>query len=172
MEDISADCIYNYLDSMEVSNQTKLIRLKSIKAVLGKFYNNGWLPNRFWSFIQIKIDKHVKKDAKKNDIEVLLSLLDKNRFIGFRDTVAIITLFRTGIRIRILGEIRERHIDFENLFLNLDGSILKNHKFLKLPIDEELAGLLKILINQNKLIREYYLTDNSNIFITHEGRLA
>lgn len=169
VEDITTDTIYNFLDSLKVSNQTKLIRLKSIKAVLGKFYNNGWFTNRFWSFIQIKIDKHVKKGAKESDIEILLSLLDKNTFIGFRDSVAILTLFKTGVRIRTLGEIRERHIDFENLFLNLDGAILKNHKFLKLPIDKELADLLKILINQNKLIRDYYSTDNSNVFITQNG---
>jgi hypothetical protein len=49
------------------------------------------------------------------------------------------------------------------------GAILKNHKFLKLPIDKELEDLLKILINQNDLIRDYYLTDNSIVFITQNG---
>ncbi|WP_342598811.1 site-specific integrase [Psychrobacillus sp. FSL H8-0483] len=169
VEDINSDSIYNYLESLNVSNQTKLIRLKSIKAVLGKFHNNGWIKEKFWSYIQIRIDKQVKKGAKANDIEVLLSLIDNNTFIGFRDRVAILTLFRTGIRIRTLGELKERHIDFENLYLNLDGAIVKNHKFLRLPLDEELAELLKVLINQNKLIREYYNLENTNIFITQNG---
>lgn len=169
VEDISSDSIFNYLESLKVSNQTKLIRLKSIKALLGKFHNNGWLVEKFWSYIQIKIDKQVKKGAKANDIEVLLSLIDKNSFIGFRDTVAILTLYRTGIRIRTLGELKERHIDFENLYLNLDGAIVKNHKFLRLPIDEELVKLFKILINQNNQIRDYYSIENNNIFITQNG---
>lgn len=39
VEDINADTLYNYLGSLEVAQQTKLIRLKSIKAVLGKFHN-------------------------------------------------------------------------------------------------------------------------------------
>ena len=169
VEDINADSIYSYLDSLKVAQATKLIRLKSIKAVLGKFHNNGWLREKFWSYIQIKIDKQVKKGAKANDIEVLLSLIDKNTFIGFRDSVAILTLYKTGIRIRTLGELKERHIDFENLYLNLDGAIVKNHKFLRLPIDEELAELLKVLINQNKLISEYYSINNTNIFITQNG---
>lgn len=43
VEDITTDSIYRYLDSIDVSKQTKLIRLKSIKAVLGKFHNNGWI---------------------------------------------------------------------------------------------------------------------------------
>jgi len=169
VEDINADSVYNYLDSLEVAQQTKLIRLKSIKAVLGKFHNNGWLKEKFWSYIQIKIDKEVKKSAKANDVDILLSLLDKNTFIGFRDTVAILTLYRTGIRIRTLGELTERHIDFENLYLNMDGTILKNHKFLRLPIDKELANLLKVLIEQNNQIRDYYKVQNKNIFITQNG---
>ena len=53
--------------------------------------------------------------------------------------------------------------------LNLDGSILKNHKFLKLPIDQELAELYKVLIKQNDKIRSYYNTENTNIIITQNG---
>ena len=169
VEDINADSIYEYLGSLEVAQQTKLIRLKSIKAVLSKFHNNGWIKQRFWSTINIKIDKQVKTGAKASDIEKLIELIDQNTFIGFRDTVAILTLYRTGIRIQTLGELKERHIDFENLSLNLDGSILKNHKFLKLPIDQELSELFKILIKQNNKIRNYYNTENTNIIITQNG---
>lgn len=60
-------------------------------------------------------------------------------FIGFRDATAIKLIYKTGIRIRTLGELRELDIYFKNLCLSLDDSILKNHKFSKLPIDEELA---------------------------------
>jgi site-specific recombinase XerD len=169
VEDITADSIYEYLGSLEVAQQTKLIRLKSIKAVLSKFHNNGWMKQKFWSTINIKIDKQIKKGAKANDIEKLIELIDQNTFIGFRDTVAILTMYKTGIRIQTLGELKERHINYENLSLNLDGSILKNHKFLKLPIDQELAELFKVLIKQNDKIRSYYNTSNRNIIITQNG---
>lgn len=169
VEDITTDSIYEYLGSLEVAQQTKLIRLKSIKAVLSKFHNNGWLKQKFWSTIHIKIDKKIKKGAKENDIEKLIELIDQNTFIGFRDTVAILTMYKTGIRIQTLGELKERHIDYENLALNLDGSIMKNHKFLKLPIDQELADLYKVLIKQNDNIRSYYDTENTNIIITQNG---
>lgn len=169
VEDIRIDKLYHYLDVLEVTPATKLIRLKSIKAVLSKFYNNGWVKDRFWSNIQIKIDKEVKKGAKESDIDRLLQLIDQTTFIGFRDACAIKLMYKTGIRIRTLGELREHHIDFENVYLNLDGSILKNHKFLKLPIDEELAGILKMLIELNKGIRTHFGTDNRNVFITQNG---
>lgn len=169
VEDINIDKLYHYLDVLDVQPATKLIRLKSIKAVLSKFYNNGWIKDRFWSNIQIKIDKEVKKGAKESDIDKLLQLIDQTTFIGFRDACAIKLMYKTGIRIRTLGELRESHIDFENLCMNLDGSTLKNHKFLKLPIDNEMAGMLKMLIKLNEGIRTYYDTDNLNVFITQNG---
>lgn len=169
VEDIDLDKLYHYLDVLEVKAATKLIRLKSIKAVLSKFYNNGWIKDRFWSNIQIKIDKEVKKGAKESDIDKLLQLIDQTTFIGFRDACAIKVMYKTGIRIRTLGELRERHIDFENFYFNLDGSTLKNHKFLKLPIDEELVEMLKMLIKLNDGIRAHYGTDNKNVFITQNG---
>ncbi len=169
VEDINLDKLYHYLDVLAVTPATKLIRLKSIKAVLSKFYNNGWVKDRFWSNIQIKIDKEVKKGARQSDIEKLLQLIDQTTFIGFRDAAAIKLMYKTGIRIRTLGELRERHIDFENFCLNLDGSTLKNHKFLKLPIDEEVVEMLKLLIQLNNGIRAHFDMDNHYIFITQNG---
>lgn len=167
--DITIDTIYDYLSSLEVTQQTKLIRLKSIKAMLSKFYNNGWFKQKFWSTIHIKIDKQVKKGVNEDDVDTLLSLIDQTNFVGFRDSVAILTMYGTGIRIRTLGELKESHIDFDNLTLNLDGSTLKNHQFLKLPISPELAKMFKGLIHLNGNIREYYGLENKNIFITQNG---
>ncbi len=76
VEDININKLYHYLDVLQVTPATKLIRLKSIKAVLSKFYNNGWVKERFWSNIQIKIDKEVKKGARESDIDKLLQLID------------------------------------------------------------------------------------------------
>lgn len=169
VEDITVESLYHYLDVLEVKPTTKLIRLKSTKAVLSKFFNNGWIKEKFWNNIHIKVDKEVKKGAKESDIDKLLELIDQSSFVGFRDAVAIKLMYKTGIRIRTLGELRERHIDFENLCLNLDGSTLKNHKFLKLPIDDELATMLKMLIKFNEGIRRHFGTDNKNVFITQNG---
>ncbi|MGD7007702.1 tyrosine-type recombinase/integrase [Metabacillus sp. 84] len=169
LEDITTDKIYLWLNSMAVSNQTKLTRLKCLKAILGKCFNNGWFSSKFWHGINIKVDKQVKKGAKKDDVMVLLSLLDLNTFIGLRDAVAVLTLYRTGIRINTLGQLQEKHIDFDNKVLCMEGTILKNHKILKLPLDDELLHLLKVLINQNNKIRAYYGQKNSYLFIGYKG---
>lgn len=65
----------------------------------------------------MKVDKKVKKGAKPNDIAILISLIDKSTYIGLRDVTAILTMYKTGIRINTLGQLEEKHIDFENKVL-------------------------------------------------------
>ncbi|WP_404404705.1 tyrosine-type recombinase/integrase [Jeotgalibacillus malaysiensis] len=169
VEDLNQQVIYDYLGSLNVSQQTKLIRLKSIKAILGRFYNNGWIQDRFWSGIKIKVDNEVKKGSNADDLHQLLSVIDKSNFIGFRDSVAIITLYKTGIRIKTLGCLEIKHIDFVGKQLVLDGSVLKNHNSLKLPLDDELLKMFLKLIDLNSRIKKYYGTEHSFIFITQNG---
>ncbi|MFJ6264131.1 hypothetical protein ACIQGW_03810 [Lysinibacillus xylanilyticus] len=64
VEEITINSIYSHLESLDVSQRTKKIRLKTIKAVLGKFYFNDWLKDKFWLKIQIKVDTEVKAAAK------------------------------------------------------------------------------------------------------------
>ncbi|MDZ5713548.1 tyrosine-type recombinase/integrase [Jeotgalibacillus haloalkalitolerans] len=168
-KELNQNVIYDYLGSIEVSPQTKLIRLKSIKALLSRFFNNGFLKERFWSGIKIKIDKEFKKGADISDIEKLLSLIDKSSFIGFRDSVAILTLLKTGIRIKTLGLLEAKHIDYKNKCLLLDGSILKSHNQLKLPIDDQLLDMLRALIDVSSGIKGYYDIEHSFVFITQNG---
>ena len=169
IEEINSDSIFNYLDNLDVSLQTKKIRLKTIKAVLGKLFFNNWIKENFWKNIHIKVDKEVKPSAKECDIQKLFHLIDKSTFIGLRDVTAIKLMFKTGIRIHTVCELKERHIDFEKLSLNLDGSTMKNHKYLKLPIDDELADILRLLIKQNQQIRKHFKTNGTNVFITQNG---
>jgi hypothetical protein len=69
LDEINIEIIYVWLDSMKVSNQTKLTRLKALKSFLSKCFNNGWYKTKFWHSINIKVDKKVKKGAKANDIQ-------------------------------------------------------------------------------------------------------
>lgn len=169
LEEIAVETIYSWLDSMQVVNQTKLTRLKVLKSFLGKCFINGWLHMNFWQSINVKVDKKVKKGAKPNDIATLVSLIDKNTFIGLRDVTAILTIYKTGVRINTLGQLTEKHIDWENRTLVLEGAILKNHQILKLPIDEQLIDLYRVLIQCNDKIKMHYKESNINLFISSKG---
>jgi len=63
-----------------------------------------------------------------------MSLIDKSTFIGLRDVTAILTMYKTGIRINTLGQLIERHIDWGNKVLVLDGAVLKNHQLNRLTV--------------------------------------
>lgn len=171
LSDITLEKIYDWLDSMNVSNTSKLIKLKSLKSILGKCFDNGWIETKFWTVIKIKVDKNVKKGAKRDEINLLLSLLDLDTFVGLRDAVAVLTMYTTGVRINTLEQIEEKHIDIDNRIFTLDGSILKNHKLLQLPINENLTQLLQVLMQQNDNIRKKHKQSNNFLFITQQGTM-
>ncbi|MBB6445638.1 tyrosine-type recombinase/integrase [Bacillus benzoevorans] len=169
LTDISTELIYKWLDGMNVSNQTKLTRLKCLKAFLSRCFDNGWYQSKFWKTLNVKVDQKVKEGATDHEVNLLLSLLDLNNFVELRDAVAVLIMYKTGVRINTLSQLEEHHIDFENNVLILDGEIMKNHQGIKLPFDEMTSKLLKILIHQNNIIRDNYRKFNSHLFITKYG---
>jgi len=169
LEEINADHIYEWLSSMDVSNQTKLTRLKCLKAFLGRCFNNGWLTSNFWRNIKIKVDSPVKEGATDREIRILLSLLDLSKFVELRDATAILLMYQTGIRIGTLTQLETKHVNLEDQILRIDGGLIKNHQSIYLPFDDVLTRLLTALIEQNELIRSDNRTNNDFLFITKNG---
>lgn len=169
LSDITINTLYDWLGQMDVKNETKLIRLKCIKAVLGKCFDNGWYQDKFWRQVNVKVDNKIKKGAEDDDIKILLSLIDTTTYIGFRDYVAISVLYMSGIRITTLALLESRHMDLDNRLLLLDGNIMKNHKALKIPINNKICNMLKILMQQNDKIRNHFNVVNDYVFINQRG---
>lgn len=170
LDEINLDVIFEFISSLgEVSDVTKQSKLRVLKAILNRFFDNGWIKRKFWKDVKIKVDTKIKMPASKNNLAVLLSLLDMSNFIHFRDAVAILTIYKTGIRMSTLVQLEEKHIDLNTNTLLLTGDIMKNHDILKLPFDEELANYFKRLIEQNNVIRKHYKKRNRIIFISKFG---
>jgi site-specific recombinase XerD len=171
LTDITADWIYEWLSRMDVSNQTKLTRLKCLKAYLSRCFNNGWLmeSQQFWKSITIRVDSNVKEGATERDIRTLLSLLDLGDFVQLRDATAALLMYKTGIRINTIVLLENKHIDFAEKLLRLDGAIMKNHDQLLLPFDDTLERMLTVLVRQNAAIRREYGVQNEYVFITKQG---
>jgi site-specific recombinase XerD len=169
LDEITADSIYGWLSKMVVSPQTKLTRLKCLKAFLSHCFDNTWLTSRFWKRINIKVDKKIKEGATQKEVDILLSLLDLGDFVQLRDATAVLVMFKTGLRVNTMVQLESRHIDFNDNLLRLDGEIMKNHDGLFLPIDEQLHRLLDTLIRQNTEIKRAYHKTNDLVFITKKG---
>ncbi|MEE6453161.1 site-specific integrase [Gottfriedia acidiceleris] len=170
VHEITNDKIYMWLDSMPVSTQTKHTRLKQLKAVLSRFFNNGWLENKFWTSIRIKVDQKIKEGTTEQEISVLLSLLDYSNYVQMRDAVAVMLMWETGIRIRTLSSLEVHHIDFKTNTLNLSGELLKGRKQLKIPFSNETEKYLNVLIEVGNRIKKYYKQDNTLVFVTMHGK--
>ncbi len=169
LDEITTESIYLWLEKMDVSSQTRLIRLKCLKAFLTRCFDNGWFEKKFWKNINIKVDKQVKEGAMEQDIKILLSVLDLREFVQLRDATAVLLMYKTGIRVSTLANLEEKHIDLSDKLLRLNGDILKNRESILLPFDDVLTRTLDVLMNQNKAIRSQYHKDNNYVFITKQG---
>lgn len=169
LDELEAAHIYDWLASMNVSNQTKLTRLKCLKAFLGRCFDSGWLQSNFWRAIVIRVDSAVKQGSAAEDIQILLQLLDLSDFVQFRDATAILLMSQTGLRVSTVAQLEESHIDLTQKLLKVGGSLLKNHQQMFLPISDELARMLAVLLRQNEQIRRHYGISNSLVFITKYG---
>jgi len=164
VEDITLEVLLEWLSKLgDISNVTKNSRLRVIKAVLNRMYDNGWFEKNWWKPLKIKTDEKIKPPADEQQLAILLSLLDMSNFIQFRDAVAILTMYHCGLRVATLIRLEEKHIDFETNTLLLTGDIMKNHEILKLTIPDELAVYFKRLIQQNNVIRKYFLNYKKGI---------
>lgn len=170
LEDITESTVRNWLMSMDVKNSTRLTRLKCFKAFLSRCYDNGWFSNKWWRNIKIRVDEPIKEGATDKDVDMLLSVLQYNNFLDLRNICAVLLMYRCGLRIGTIARMEESCVDFEKMQLNLDGKLLKNHKGLIVPINEQMAYLLKVLIKQNEIIRNEYKENNNLLFITIKGR--
>lgn len=172
VQDITANKLIHFLDHLKgLGHQpsTCNMRLKAIKAVLSRFFDNGWYHNKFWINVSVKFDKKVKPEAKLEDIAIVVNHIDKTTFVGFRNAAAIILMLKTGIRSATLERLRESHIDFDNTVLKISAEALKSREPIHLPVDQDTMMLLARLLEQNRLVRERNSTRNNYVFISERG---
>lgn len=169
LEELTVEHIYKWLSSMDVSNQTKLTRLKCLKAFLNRCFFNGWIKVNFWRHVNIKVSTPVKEGAAERDVMVLLSLLDLSDFVQLRDATAVLVMFQTGLRSNTVAQLENKHVELNAKLLKVDGGLLKNHEQIYLPIDDRLVRLLEALMKQNDMIRREKRKKNEFIFITQHG---
>lgn len=172
VEDINKQNLQEWIHADNNQHATKANRYRFMCAILKRFYSNDWIDTQFWKDIKVKVPRKQQAPAKENELEILISLIDTSTWIGWRDVTMLLVLYRTGLRINSLVEMRERHIDFHNKELALDGEIMKNGKPLRLPLDDQLLEMLEKLIEQNHVIRKRYRERNDFVFLTKMGKSA
>jgi len=167
--DANAPHIYEWLASMQVSPQTKLTRLKCLKAFFERCADNAWINARFWRQITVKVDTPVKEGTAEADVYALLRLLDLSDYVQLRDATAILLMYQTGLRLGSVSALEERHIDLVTRTIRLEGAHVKNREAIVLPFDERLETLLRTLTAHNQIVRKIHGEHNSFVFMTRQG---
>lgn len=170
LDDLDPNMLFSWLSSFKVSDATKKIRLKSVKAMLGRCRNNGWLTFAWWMPVNIVVDEKTKTAITETQISLIINSLNLDDFFELRDAVAILLIFETGMRNSTFAQLRESHIDFEAQIFILPPSIMKGRRSITLPLSDNLSELLKDLIEINGRIRENFNQTNDYIFINRLGR--
>jgi len=121
---------------MNVSNQTKLTRLKCLIAFLSQCFYSGWMSLK--------------------------------EFIELRDATFILLMYQTGLRVKTVAQLENKHVIMSEKLLKVDGGLLKNHENIYLPFDDSLARLFTALMNQNSNVRAECRMTNEKLFITQQ----
>ncbi len=167
--ELNRSTLINYLDDENISQQTKRIRLKSVRPILKALKENGLIETDFWANINIKVNEEIKKGISESELNALIGVLDFHSFIEFRDATMFLLMFETGARIQTIVSLESQMIDFDKLLINYAGSTMKNHRSLSLPISEDLAAMLNHLIQFNKELCQKYNKHSNTVFLTQKG---
>lgn len=168
-EEITRTILLNYLSPEHLKNSTKRIRLKSVRAILNRFYEKEYITLNFWKDIKIANDDDIKVGTTGKELDTLISMLDFSSFVEFRDACVFLIIWETGVRLSTMSQITYSMIDVENQLLNLSGSIMKNRRSLSLPISSKLTDMLENLIEVNKEVCTYNKVENNLLFISSNG---
>lgn len=167
--DIKKDVVLQWLSTLDCKDITRSSKLRVIKSILSKMYENGWIDKDWWKPLKIKVDTKIKPNADEQQLKVLLSLIDQSTYVGFRDTCMILLMYHCGLRAGTVIQLEEKHLDFDTNTLVLSGDVMKGRGVLKLPIPSELGEYLKRLIHQNNIIKKHYHKHNTRVFISKLG---
>lgn len=161
LDELTTVHIYEWLASMVVSNQTKLTRLKCLKAFLRCCCcccccsSYGWLSEtNFWQRVVVMVESLVRQGDVAKDVELLLHLLDTKDFVQLHDASALLLMSKTGWRVTTVANLEVQHVNLAEKLLKVDGGLLKNYQRIFLLISNYLARMLEVLMRKNVEVKK------------------
>ncbi|EDP69056.1 hypothetical protein CAT7_06031 [Carnobacterium sp. AT7] len=88
--------IYDWLQDMDVSDNTCQIRLKALKALLNRMYENNWIEDKFWKNLRIKIAQSQKAGTTPEQFQQLLNVLDLTSFFDLRLATGALIMYKAA----------------------------------------------------------------------------
>lgn len=61
VDEISLETLFGFIASLgDVKDTTKQSKLRVVRAILNRIFDNGWIEKRFWKDVKIKVDGRIK----------------------------------------------------------------------------------------------------------------
>ncbi|HMR01741.1 MAG TPA: tyrosine-type recombinase/integrase [Candidatus Competibacter phosphatis] len=120
-------------------------RYRALRAFFRWVVEFGYLdglPNPVTAKYKPAVKRKIKRAAKTSEIKQLLTSIDGEAWIDFRDRALISLLFRTGLRRAEVAGLRVSNLDFPAKRLFVDGNNSKSGTDALVPFDDETKRLL------------------------------
>ncbi len=137
-------------------------RIRTCRSFYTYLLKEGYiLSNPAKRLTKLKQDKPIIETFTKNQVNKLLSVINRQTFVGFRDYVIILLFLETGIRVSEAARIKVEHILFEEQMIRIHG---KGAKGRIVPFQTKLKGLMY------KYLKERSEVDHPYLFINRDEK--
>lgn len=143
------------------------IRLGGVKSIFSRLVKEGILEvSPAKGIPKIRLDENPIYAFSEKQLSRLFSVVDKEKYVGFRDYVALYTILYCGLRGNEIDALEISDLDFENNVIMLPGTKNKNRKVRAVPMTQEVAEHLRQLVRE---CQEYFGDDITHVFVNSFG---
>lgn len=142
---------YKHIKKKGLSPVTVNVRLRTLKCFFKFLFDEKYVESNPTSRIKIlKTKEDTIPSFSTSQVQELLKQPDQRTYAGFRDYVLMITFLDTGIRCKEVLGIEKNHFDNFQKTITIPGNLAKNGKERVVPLSQQTAKLIKILISETK----------------------
>lgn len=138
----------DFLWQLSVKNSSKRRIISGIKAYFKFLVMSDRINNNPCELLETsRIEKLLPVVLHHEEIQQMLSIIDKSTYHGFRDSVIIEILYACGLRISELLNLKKGDIYYKHEYIKVLG---KGNKERLVPIGEKALKLLKLYIKNHR----------------------
>lgn len=157
----------NFLYDLKFSNKSICRHISSLRSYFKYLIKEELMNENPMKLISNpKITQKLPKYLNYNELEDILTIPDKNTFLGLRNTLIIELLYSTGVRVSELVNIKIEDIDFINKKILILG---KGNKERFVLFGKNAYDLLLEYLNKRNTDCEYLFVNNNKKPLTDRG---
>ncbi|WP_427036591.1 tyrosine-type recombinase/integrase [Cytobacillus pseudoceanisediminis] len=168
-KEITRDLFREYISWMlyeqGLSPVTVNIRIRTLRAFLRFCYKEDYIQHPIHEDLKIlRTPQDLIESFTIEEIRMLLSVINKESYTGFRDALIIQFLLDTMVRVSELVAIKKENVQLNDGFIKLEAIETKTRRARLIPLSVRTIAILKEYLKETKEFESEYL------FLTYEGK--